>query len=62
MGLGRENQNDVPESRSSVVGVGLGWREEGITLEFGALRRNLRQFESPTSADDRLVGTLTVAF
>jgi hypothetical protein len=57
-GLGGSQQEDVPESRSTIIGLGLGWRLGTAMLDFGLSRRGLTRADSPTSFDDRLVASL----
>lgn len=61
-GIGQELQTKVPEPRSGVLGIGLGWMLDSVTLDFGAIRRTLPRADEPMSYDDRLLGTVTVAF
>jgi hypothetical protein len=61
-GIGREQQQDVAESRSGVLGLGLGWDFEGVRLDVGALRRTLERDAQPTSYEDRLVGSIVMEF
>jgi hypothetical protein len=61
-GLGQELQTNVPEPRSGVLGIGLGWVLDSITMDVGAIRRTLPRTNEPMSYDDRLLATVTVAF
>lgn len=58
LGVGQEQQSDVPEPRSSMVGLGIGWKLEGMTLDFGLLHRSLQRTGKPNSSDDRAVVTV----
>ncbi len=61
-GLGQEQQTDAPESRSGVLGLGLGWDFEGVRVDVGGLRRTLERVSEPTSYEDRLVGSVVIGF
>jgi len=62
LGFGEDQQDGVPEPRSSLVGLGFGWRTEGTRIEVGAMRRNIHREGSPTSYDDRIVASVGVSF
>ncbi len=57
-GIGQEQQSGVPEPRAGLVGLGIGWKLEGMTLDFGLLHRSLQRAGKPNSADDRVVVTV----
>ena len=61
-GVGQEQQAGVPEPRSGVYALGLGWRLDTLRLDLGVLRRSLERAEQPRSYDDRAVASLTVGF
>jgi hypothetical protein len=61
-GLGQEHQTDVAESRTGVLGLGLGWDFDGVVIDVGAIRRTLRRDTQPTSYEDRFVGSVVIAF
>jgi hypothetical protein len=61
-GLGQEQQQGVAESRSGVLGLGLGWDLGDMRADFGAVRRTLERDAQPTSYEDRLVGSVVVTF
>jgi len=61
-GLGQEQQSDVPETRASSLGLGMGWDLDGVLLDVGVLHRSVERAGRPRSYDDRLVGTVTVGF
>ncbi len=61
-GLGLETQSGVPEPRAGVVALGFGWKMESLTLDLAALRRSLQRAGEPTSYDDRVLASATVAF
>jgi hypothetical protein len=62
IGLGQEQQQDVPESRSGALGLGFGWDFDGVRVDVGALRRTLERDAQPTSYEDRLIGSVVMAF
>jgi hypothetical protein len=61
-GVGQEQQNGVPEPRTGVFALGLGWRLDPMRLDLAVLRRSLSRAEQPASYDDRVVAGLTVDF
>lgn len=61
-GLGQEQQRDVAESRSGVLGLGLGWDFDGARVDIGAVRRTLARDAQPTSYEDRIIGSIVLAF
>ena len=61
-GVGQAQQNGVPEPRTGVYAVGLGWRLDPLRLDLAVLRRSLSRAEQPASYDDRVVAGLTVGF
>ena len=61
-GLGREGESGSATPRSTVVGLGFGWRFDKLVLDFGVVRRSLAGGDAPTSFDDRVVVTATQEF
>lgn len=61
-GLGQEQQSDVPEPRTAVVGLGFGFQFETTTIDFGILHRSFKRADHPASAEDRLVVSLAQRF
>ncbi len=61
-GLGQEQQDGVPETRASAVGLGLGYDMDGILFDIGLLHRSLDRSGRPKSYDDRVVGSVRVGF
>jgi len=61
-GFGQEQQQDVAEARSGMLGLGLGWDFEGMRVDFGAVRRTLERDGQPTSYEDRLIGSVVLGF
>ena len=61
-GLGQEIVRGVPEPRAGIVSLGFGWSFGAVRTDLGVLRRSLQRADEPTSADDRVVGSLEVAF
>jgi len=62
MGLGEERERHVPEPRAGSVGLGLGYDFDGMIAEIGVLHRGIERSGLPRSYDDRVVGSLRVAF
>jgi len=62
IGVGQEQQRDVPEPRSGLVSLGLGWDLEGVKLDVAALRHSIQRPGKATSYDDRIVASATVTF
>jgi len=61
-GFGQEQQQDVAESRSGVLGLGFGWDFEGVRVDVAGLRRTLDRDGEPTSYEDRLTGSVVIGF
>jgi hypothetical protein len=61
-GVGQERQDGAPEPRAGAFALGLGWRLDPLQLDVAVLRRSVSRADQPTSYDDRVVGSLTVAF
>ena len=61
-GLGQEQQDDVPEPRAGVVGLGFGFRMESTVLDIGLLHRSFERADSPTSTEDRILLSLVQRF
>ena len=61
-GLGQDQQDDVPEPRASVVGLGLGWDIEGALIDVGVLHRSIERTGAPRSTEDRVVASVVVGF
>ena len=62
LGLGREQQDAVPEPAAGIFGLGLGWKLDDVRLDVGVLRRSVARPGKPTSYDDRVVAGATVGF
>jgi hypothetical protein len=62
IGLGQEQQSDVPEARAGVIGLGFGWNPEGTGIDIGILHRTIKRADQPTSYDDRIVASVGIAF
>jgi hypothetical protein len=60
-GIGGESHEGSPEPRAGRVAIGFGWSWGDVRVDAGALRRSLERPGSPTSFDDRVVGSVTVA-
>jgi hypothetical protein len=58
VGLGAEQQKDVPESRAALYGVGFGWKFGEVRAEAGLTHRVIDRAGAPNSYDERFVGTL----
>lgn len=61
-GLGQEQQEGVAESRSGVLGLGLGWDFDGARVDVGAVRRTIERDAQPTSYEDRVLGSIVLEF
>ena len=61
-GIGRDSNPGTPESGASVFGLGFGWVNHALLYDAGVLHRGLQRGDSPTSSDDRVVGTVTYRF
>ena len=62
MGLGQDQQKDAPEPRAGVLGLGLGWNLEGLQLDLGVLHSSIERSGAPTSYEDRVIGSVVVAY
>jgi len=62
IGLGQDQQDGVPEPRSGVLGLGLGWDFEGVLLDVGVVHRGIERGNAPTSYEDRIIASVWVAF
>ena len=61
-GLGQEQQNDVPEPRSFVVGLGYGLQFETTTVDLGVVHRSFERGDHPASSEDRILLSLVQRF
>jgi hypothetical protein len=61
-GLGQDQQDQAPEPRAGVVGIGVGWDIQGTLLEAGILHRSIERDQSPNSYEDRLIASVRVGF
>lgn len=61
-GFGQEQQTEVPEPRTAVVGLGIGFEFETTRIDFGVLHRSFKRPDHPASAEDRLVVSLAQRF
>ena len=61
-GAGQEQQNDVPEPRSFVVGLGFGLTMETTQLDLGVVHRSFERSDHPASSEDRFVLSLVQRF
>jgi hypothetical protein len=61
-GFGQEQQKDVAESRSGVLGLGFGLDFDGTRVDVGAVRRTLERDAQPTSYEDRVIGSIVLEF
>jgi hypothetical protein len=61
-GLGQDRQDDVPEPKAGVVGIGFGWVLSGVALDVGVLHRSIQRENSPRSYEDGLTATAHVGF
>jgi hypothetical protein len=61
-GLGEEQQSDVPEPRSGVVGLGFGFQFESTQLDLGLVHRTFKRGDHATSTEDRIVASLVQRF
>ena len=58
-GGGRESNPGTPESAAGVFGLGFGWVDGGLRYDAAVLHRGLDRSGSPTSADDRVIASVT---
>lgn len=61
-GLGRESSPGALETKSGLASVGFTYVAKGLVLDLGVLHRNLARDGFPRSADDRILGSVRVAF
>jgi hypothetical protein len=61
-GLGQEQQSDVPEPRTGVVGLGFGFQFETTLLDFGLVHRTFKRGDHAASTEDRIVASLVQRF
>jgi hypothetical protein len=59
-GFGGERENDVPEPRAGILGLGFGWRFDDATLDVGLVHRTVTRDDAPNSFDDRVVVSIRV--
>ncbi len=62
LGLGQEQQSNVPEPRAGVVGLGFGYRVDSTTFDIGLVHRTFERADSPNSTEDRLLLSLVQSF
>lgn len=60
--LGQDQQDDAPEPRAGVVGIGFGWDIEGALLDVGVLHRSIDRDDAPRSAEDSVIASVIVGF
>ena len=61
-GAGQEQQNDVPEPRSFVFGLGYGLQFETTNVDLGVVHRSFERGDHPASTEDRIVLSLAQRF
>lgn len=61
-GFGQEVQPGTPEPRASSVGLGMSFYSGETTVDLGVMHRAVSRPGFPTLSDDRLVGSVRVAF
>lgn len=61
-GVGMESHEGTPEPRAGIAGLGFAWVSGGTTYDLGVVRRSLSGTSAPTSFDNRVVGTVTLAW
>ncbi|HEY6196395.1 MAG TPA: hypothetical protein VI504_15290 [Candidatus Eisenbacteria bacterium] len=61
-GVGQEANQGAIEKKAGLLSVGFTWVSGDLALDIGLLHRNLARDGSPSSADDRLVGSVKLAF
>lgn len=61
-GVGRESSPGALETKSGLASVGFTYVSKGLVLDLGVLHRNLARDGFPRSADDRILGSVRVAF
>ncbi len=61
-GVGQDNGSGVPEPRTGVVSLGIGWDLEGTLLDFAALRHTFSHLGGATSYDDRVIASVVLPF
>jgi len=60
--VGQEANQGAIEKKAGLLSVGFTWVSGDLALDIGLLHRNLARDGSPSSADDRLVGSVKLAF
>jgi hypothetical protein len=61
-GLGQEQQTDVPEAHSGVVGLGFGFQFETTQIDLGVVHRTFKRSDHANSTEDRIVASLVQRF
>ncbi|MEY4374040.1 MAG: hypothetical protein RL760_206 [Candidatus Eisenbacteria bacterium] len=61
-GVGRESSPGALETKSGLASVGFTYVSKGLVLDLGVLHRNLARDGFPRSSDDRILGSVRVAF
>jgi len=61
-GAGQDNETGVPEPRTGVAALGIGWNLEGTILDFAAIRHSFSHLGGATSYDDRVVASVVLPF
>jgi hypothetical protein len=61
-GAGQEQQSDVPEPRSFVFGLGIGFVFDSTMLDLGLLHRSFDHGDHPPSSEDRIALSLVQRF
>ena len=61
-GAGQEQQNDVPEPRSFVIGLGYGLQFETTNVDLGVVHRSFERGDHPASSEDRILLSLMQRF
>jgi len=61
-GFGQEQQTDVPEPRSGVVGLGFGFTFETTQIDLGLVHRTFKRGDHANSSEDRIVASLVQRF
>ena len=63
LAFGMDEQDDAPEPRANVVGLGFGWDlEGGVQLDLGVQHSSIEREDEPRSYEDRVVATVVVGF
>ena len=62
LAFGMDEQDDSPEPRANILGLGLGWNLEGVQLDLGVQHASIERTDAPRSYEDRVVATVVVGF